>query len=148
VGDPLGPEVRDFLTRHRVARLATADRTGVPHVVPLCYAFDGECLYFVVDAKPKRRGGGALKRMRNLAENPAVAVVVDDYDEDWSALAYVLVRGRAAVVADAAERARALERLRDKYPQYRAMALDGPAHPVVRIVPERAHLWRARETRS
>lgn len=139
----LTQEARAFLGRHRVAHLATADRAGVPHVIPLCYALDGELVYFAVDAKPKRRGGTALKRMRNIAENPAVALVVDDYDEDWSALAYVLVHGRAALVTDAAERARALDLLRDRYPQYRSTPLAGPAHPVVRITPERVHVWRA-----
>jgi PPOX class probable F420-dependent enzyme len=139
----LGRDARDFLDRHRLAHLATADRAGVPHVVPLCYARDGDTLYFVIDAKPKRRTGTALKRMQNLLENPAVALVVDDYDENWAALAYVLVRGRAAVVTDAAEARRALGSLRAKYPQYRAMELDGPDHPVVRVTPEHVHVWRA-----
>jgi PPOX class probable F420-dependent enzyme len=143
VGDRFSPEARAFLLRHRVGHLATADPTGVPHVIPLCYVLDADALYFVVDAKRKRRTGTALKRMRNIAANPAIALVVDDYDEDWTALAYVLVRGHAAIVADGAERARALALLRDKYPQYHAMALEGPAHPVVRITPEHVHLWRA-----
>ena len=134
---------RAMLERHRIARLATADRAGVPHVVPLCYALADDVLFVVVDAKPHRRAGTALKRMRNRLENPAVALVVDDYGEDWSALAYVLVRGRAAVVTDAAESRRALDALRAKYPQYRAMALDGPDHPVVRITPEHVHVWYA-----
>ena len=132
MSDILGHDARDFLDRHRVAHLATADRAGVPHVVPLCYARDGDALYFVIDAKPKRRTGTALKRMQNLLENPAVAIVIDDYDEDWAALAYVLVRGRGTVVTDAAEARRALGSLRAKYPQYRTMELDGPDHPVVR----------------
>jgi general stress protein 26 len=72
-----------------------------------------------------------------------VALVVDEYDENWAALAYVLVRGHAAVVTDAAETERALRSLRAKYPQYRTMALDGPSHPVVRITPEHVHVWRA-----
>ncbi|MBI3770529.1 MAG: TIGR03668 family PPOX class F420-dependent oxidoreductase [Deltaproteobacteria bacterium] len=143
MSDAFGADARAFLSRHRVAHLATADPAGVPHVVPLCYALDGETLYFVVDAKPKRRPGLALKRMRNLLANPAVAFVVDDYDEDWSTLAYVLVRGRAAVVTDIAEAGRALASLRAKYPQYRAMTLDGPEHPLVRITPEHVHVWRA-----
>jgi PPOX class probable F420-dependent enzyme len=143
VSDLLGTAAREVLDRHRVAHLATADAAGVPHVVPLCYTLDGDALYFVVDAKPKRRAGVALKRMRNILANPAVALVVDDYDEDWSTLAYVLVRGRAAVVTDVAEARRALASLRAKYPQYRAMALDGPDHPVVRVTPEHVHVWRA-----
>jgi len=139
----LGVEARGLLQRHRVAHLATADRAGVPHVVPLCYALDGDTLVFVIDAKPKRQRGTALKRVRNLLENPAVALVVDDYDDDWSTLAYVLVRGRAAIVREAGETTRALAALRAKYPQYRTMTLDGPDHPVIRITPERVHLWRA-----
>jgi PPOX class probable F420-dependent enzyme len=133
-----------FLARHRVARFATADADGAPHVVPLCYALMGTRLYFVVDAKPKQPGGLALKRMRNIAENPAVALVVDDYGDDWTALAYLLIRGRAQVVTDRRERQRALRALRARYPQYRSMALAGVEHPVVRIIPSHAHLWRAR----
>ena len=138
---------RAFLARHRVARFATADAGGVPHIVPLCYALAGTNLYFVVDAKPKQPGGLALKRMRNIAENPAVALVVDDYAENWTALAYLLVRGRADVVTDCRERKRALTALRARYPQYRTMALDGPEHPVARITPSHAHLWQARVNR-
>lgn len=134
---------RAFLARHRVGRLATSDRAATPHVVPLCYALSREHLYFVVDEKPKRTTGRGLKRMRNLAENPAVAFVVDDWSEDWTRLAFLLIRGRAAIVADGRERSRALRALRARYPQYRAMRLDGDEHPVVRIVPTHAHLWRA-----
>lgn len=138
---------RTFLARHRIARLATADRAAAPHVVPLCYARCGDRLYFVVDEKPKAETGRRLKRMRNLAANPAVALVVDDWDEDWTKLAYLLIRGRADVVTDARERARALRALRARYPQYRTMQLDGVDHPVVRIVPTHVHLWRAAVTR-
>lgn len=139
---------RAFLARHRVARLATADAGGSPHVVPLCYAVSGACVYFVVDDKPKHPGGRALKRMRNIAENPRVALVADDYGEDWSALAFLLVRGRADVVTAARERRRALTALRARYPQYRSMDLDGPAHPVVRITPSRVHFWQAGRVRK
>ena len=134
---------RAYLARHRVARLATADAGGAPHVVPLCYAVSGDHVYFVVDDKPKDPGGRALKRMRNIAENPAVALVVDDYAENWRRLAFLLLRGRAAIVDDPAERARALKALRLRYRQYRAMDLDGPEHPVVRITPSRVHQWQA-----
>jgi PPOX class probable F420-dependent enzyme len=137
---------RAFLARHRVAHLATADAAGVPHVVPVCYAVSAGRIYFVVDDKPKHPGGRALKRMRNLAENPHVALVADDWSENWRRLAFLLVRGSAAVVTDARERRRALRSLRARYPQYRAMTLDGPDHPVVGITPEHVHLWRAAAT--
>lgn len=131
-----------------MARLATADAAGAPHVVPFCYAVVGPHLYFVIDDKPKRRLGRALKRMRNIAENPAVAVLADDYAEDWRRLAFLLVRGRAEVVARDDERRRALTALRRRYPQYRSMPLAGAEHPVVRITPEHAHLWRAAGARA
>jgi len=141
---PLDADTRAFLLRHRVAHLATADAAGAPHVVPLCYAVDEHALYFVVDAKPKRHTGTALKRMRNIAVNPAVALVVDDYDEDWTRLAWVLVRGPARVMDSTAHGA-ALALLRARYPQYGAMALDDAArNPIVRIEPARVVLWRAR----
>ena len=134
---------RAFLARHRVARLATADAEGAPHVVPVCYAVAGGRIYFVVDEKPKHPGGRALKRMRNIAENPRVALVADDWAEDWRRLAFLLIRGRAAIVGGARERSGALRALRRRYPQYRAMNLDGPEHPVVGITPTHVHLWRA-----
>ena len=80
--------------------------------------------------------------MRNIAENPTVALVVDVYDEDWRRLEYALVHGRAEVVENPEERRRALEALRDRYPQYRSMTLDAPHNEVVRITPARVHHWR------
>jgi PPOX class probable F420-dependent enzyme len=134
--------VRDFLTLARIAHLATADPQGAPHNIPLCFWFDGDTrFYFAVDEKPKRATGTAIKRMRNIAANPRVALVVDEYGEDWSALAYVLVHGEAAVVEDQDEYLLALRSLRDKYPQYRAMALSPERNPIVRIETRRVHVW-------
>jgi PPOX class probable F420-dependent enzyme len=136
-------EARRFLESHRVGHLATAAADGAPHVVPVCYALDDAALYFIADAKPKRGTARALKRLRNLAENPRAAVVVDDWAEDWTRLAWCLVRGPASI-ASAAVHAAALVRLRTRYPQYVSMALDDPiAHPVVRIEAARVTLWRA-----
>lgn len=138
----LSPDERAFAAGHRVAHLATADSSGSPHVIPICYALDADVFYFVIDEKPKRTRTG-LKRLRNIAENPHVALVIDDYDDDWSRLAYLLVRGRAAIVGEKAEYDRVLVILRERYPQYRAMPLRFETHPLVRIVPEQRHLWRA-----
>lgn len=80
---------RQFLVDRRVAHLATADRGAIPHVVPVCFAIRGNQLYVTIDEKPKGKPGTMLKRLRNIAENPAVAVVVDRYDEDWSRLGWV-----------------------------------------------------------
>jgi PPOX class probable F420-dependent enzyme len=140
----LTEEARAFLDAHRVGHLATADRAAVPHVVPLCFARLGDRLYFVADDKPKRHGPRALKRLANIAENPRVALLVDDYDEDWNRLAFLLLHCTAGVVDDEDEYARALGALRERYPQYRAMALARESHPIVRLAPLRCHLWRAR----
>jgi PPOX class probable F420-dependent enzyme len=137
------PAARRFLESHRVGHLATTGSDGAPHVIPVCYAVDDTALYFVADAKPKRRPARELRRLRNLAENPRAAVVVDEYSDDWSRLAWVLVRGPARVI-DGAAHATALALLRARYPQYRTMALDDPAaHPVVRIEPAHITTWGA-----
>jgi PPOX class probable F420-dependent enzyme len=137
-------EARRFLEAHRVGHLATTGADGAPHVVPVCYALDDGALYFVADEKPKRGPARAIRRLRNVRENPRAALVVDDYDEDWTRLAWVLVRGPARVMDSTAHGA-ALALLRARYPQYGAMALDDAArNPIVRIEPARVVLWRAR----
>src|ERR1700683_1322343 len=96
--------VSEFLKLARVAHLATADAVGVPHNVPLCFWYDAAAhFYFIIDEKPKRLTGMGIKRRRNLAENPQVALIVDHYEEEWSYLAYVLVHGAGHLVDDANE---------------------------------------------
>ena len=103
-----------------MARLATADAGGRPHLVPVVFALEGDRVYTVVDAKPKRTT--ALRRLRNVAENPWVALLADHYEEDWAALWWVRAEGRGRVVeADAPEARRAVELLRARYPQQRAV---------------------------
>lgn len=137
-------ETRRFLEAHRVGHLATAGGDGTPHVVPVCYALDDAAVYVVADLKPKRGPARALQRLRNVRVNPRAAFVVDDYDDDWTRLAWVLVRGAAGELDDPAAHARALGLLRARYAQYRTMALDDPAkHPILRIVAERVVHWRA-----
>jgi PPOX class probable F420-dependent enzyme len=139
--DALSRADRAFLESLRVARLATADGAGRPHAVPVCFAvLDERTIVFAVDDKPKARAR-PLKRMRNLAENPSFALVADRWDEDWSRLAYVLVRGRGATCADPARRAAAVAALRARYPQYVAMGLDAARHEVVELSVERVHRW-------
>lgn len=137
--------VHEFLQLARIGRLATSDRAGVPHSIPLCFWFDEEAhFYFVIDQKPKRLTAKGLKRMRNIAENPQVALLIDHYEEQWNALAYVLVHGEAAQVEDPSEYMLALRNLRDKYPQYRVMTLSFESNPMVRIEALRVHVWGER----
>jgi PPOX class probable F420-dependent enzyme len=105
----------------RVARLATVDSEGRPHVVPICFVLEGDMLYTAVDEKPKRTR--RLRRLRNIEANPRVEVLIDHYAEDWSRLWWVRLRGTARVV----DEPRALELLAAKYPQYRAHPPAGPA---------------------
>jgi PPOX class probable F420-dependent enzyme len=138
------PAVREFIESQRLAHLATASAGGEPHNIPLCFWFDGARFYFVIDEKPKRAGGVRIKRMRNIAENPRVALVMDHYDEDWRRLAYVLIHGNAEIVQDEAEYALAIQHLRHKYAQYHAMELTQAKNPAIRIEPLRVHAWGAR----
>ncbi len=107
--------------------------------MPVCFALAGDTVHITVDEKPKRRPGGGLKRLRNIAGNPRVALVFDRYDEDWSRLAWVMLRGRADILADGTEHAAAQDALRARYPQYRAMDLAGL--PVIAVRIERVTGW-------
>ena len=118
----------DEVARARVARLATLDSDGRPHLVPIVFALVGETLYSAVDAKPKR--SRTLRRIENARERPDVAVLVDRYDEDWTQLWWVRIRGRARVLDEGEEAAAALEALTTKYPQYRA---EPPGLPVLAV---------------
>jgi PPOX class probable F420-dependent enzyme len=123
-------EARERFASARVARLATADAAGVPHVVPLVFALDGDTLYSAVDHKPKRTTD--LKRLRNVADNPRVAVLADHYDEDWDALWWARADGTGRVL-EAAPAAVAL--LRQRYAQYRDAPPEGP------VLAVEVHRW-------
>lgn len=131
---------RAFLNQCRVAHLATADRHGTPHVVPACFCLFGASIYITVDQKPKR-ADVPLKRLRNIQQNPAVAVTVDRWDEDWARLAWVMLRGTAEILAVGQEHDQAQDRLRARYPQYRSMQL--AALPVIAIRIQHVLSWGA-----
>ena len=135
----LSGDERRFVESMRVARLATADANGAPHVLPVCYALLGDSLYVTIDEKPKHSDVRAMKRLRNIGENPNVAVVVDRYEEDWTRLAWVMLRGRAGILDDGDEHDRAQAALRDRYAQYRAMRLE--PLPVIALRIERVSAW-------
>ena len=130
---------RRFLAQQRVAHLATADRRAVPHVAPVCFAVLGRTLYITIDEKLKRRPGAALKRLRNIAENSAVAVIVDRYDEDWARLGWVMLRGHAEILRDGKEHGEAQALLRSRYPQLGAMQI--AKYPVIAVRIERTTSW-------
>ena len=139
MNDSITPEVSEFIRDHRVARLATVDDAGSPHVIPVCYAFDGARIYTALDLKPKRVESRMLKRVRNILENPRVALVIDDFSESWSELAYVLIHGAACIVDNGEEQRLGEGLLRSKYPQYRELL--EPGATIISITPEKIISW-------
>ena len=135
----LAPHISALIERARVAHLATADASGAPHLVPVCFAYDGDHFYSVLDRKPKRTSLTSLKRVRNLVSNPVVALVVDHYEEEWSRLWYVLVTGSAYLITEGDEHRRAIGLLREKYAQYSHMDID--RSPVIKITPAKITSW-------
>ena len=131
--------VKRKLTEARVAHLATLDKRS-PHIVPACFAFDGKNIYTAIDRKPKKQSVKELQRVRNIRANPQVGLMVDEYDEEWRKLWYVLVRGRAEIIDGPEEQQRAISLLRCKYSQYRMGLLPDEAH-VIRIIPDRIAWW-------
>ena len=136
--DVLG-RAREAVASARVARLATVDPDGRPHLVPFCFALDQDTLYSAVDAKPKTTT--ALRRLANVSARPDVTVLVDHYEEDWTRLWWVRLRGRARVVEAGPELARGLELLAAKYGQYRQ---EPPPGPVLVVELTEARAWSAR----
>jgi PPOX class probable F420-dependent enzyme len=126
------------LTAARVARLATTDPDGRPHLVPIVFALNGDTLYSAVDRKPKR--SRTLRRIENALARPDVTVLVDHYTDDWNRLWWIRLRGRARVLDDGPERDRALALLADKYPQYRQAPPDGP---VLAVDVDEVRTWSA-----
>lgn len=131
--------LRDRFAGARVARLATVGPGGAPHIVPITFALVGDAIVHAVDHKPKRTR--ALRRLANIAANPAVSVLADHYGEDWGALWWVRADGRARIVeADDREGAAAIDALVARYDQYRQAR---PAGPVIVVDVERWSGWAA-----
>jgi PPOX class probable F420-dependent enzyme len=122
----------------RVARLATTDPDGRPHLVPIVFAVEGDTLYTAVDRK--RKASRTLRRIENARQRPDVTILVDHYEEDWNRLWWIRLRGRARVLDDGEEAARALALLTAKYPQYRD---EPPAAPVLAVDVVEVREWSA-----
>ena len=142
----LTDQARGFLNSHRVARFATADPTGQPHVVPICYAVSGNSVYFTIDEKPKQLTDKPLKRIRNLQANPHIALVVDRYEEDWTQLGWVMVQGEAALLDHGEEHTKAQRLLKVRYPQLYGMQIS--ALPVIAVRIKHVVSWGNLRTAS
>jgi PPOX class probable F420-dependent enzyme len=127
-----------FLASRRVGHLATADAQATPHLVPVCFVVSEGALYITIDQKPKG-DPRALRRLKNISENPVAAFVADRYEEDWTRLGWIMLRGPAEILADGAEHDRAQALLQSRYRQYRGMELDDL--PVIALRIERVTSW-------
>ena len=129
-----------FAHAQRVARLATVDAEGHPYIVPVCYAFDGIRFYIPLDEKPKRVDESKLRRVRNIEARHEASLLIDQYDDDWSRLGYVLVNGHAGLLQPGDPlHTQALLLLRERYVQYRTMKLE--RHMVIVITPNSVTSW-------
>jgi PPOX class probable F420-dependent enzyme len=134
-------EARRRFAAARAARLATVDRDGRPHLVPIVFAVEGGRIYSAVDAKPKR--GADLRRLANIRAEPRVSLLVDHYAEDWATLWWARADGRGSVVESGPDLERALELLREKYPQYGEPEGAPPIGPAIVVAVERWSGWTA-----
>lgn len=112
---------------------------GAPHVIPICFAYDGKTIYTPIDEKPKHIDPSGLRRVLNIEENPKVSFITDFYSEDWRKLRYVIVHGSAKVIHEGEEHTRAVVLLRRKYQQYLKMKLE--TRPIIRIKFGRIIVW-------
>lgn len=131
--------IERFVRAQRIARLATVDARGRPHVVPVVFVYRAGVLYTPIDAKPKSAAPRGLLRVRNILRNPDVQLLFDRYDEDWGELGYVQLRGRAELLDGGADHARALRALERKYRQYKELPLAG--RPAIKVTVERWVAW-------
>ena len=132
-------QTKRFLEEQRVARLATVDGRGRPHVVPIVFVYADGNVYTPIDLKPKAVPAERLRRVRNILSNPHVQVLVDHYDEDWQRLGYVQLRGQAEIIEDGTEYRRAIRLLEGKYRQYEELPLEG--RPGIKISIEKTVSW-------
>ncbi len=135
------PEEEAFVCTQQIARLSTVDRQGQPHLVPICFTYLAGNFYSAIDAKPKRVAPQQLKRIKNILTNPHVALLLDEYNADWSRLRYLLISGEATLLTEGGEYAEAIQALRQKYPQYVQLPLVAGEAPVIKILPVRKHRW-------
>jgi len=132
---------REILESARVARMATVDEAGKPHIVPICYAFVSGLIYTPIDKKPKSVSADTLKRINNIRSNPYISFIVDKYYEDWSRLYFLKLSGLASLIEKGDEYENSLLSLCEKYSQYRDMDLLNLGLPLIKISPQRIVSW-------
>ncbi len=135
------PAVEEFIERARVARLATIDSEFKPHLVPVVFVFDGNHFFIPLDEKRKTAKPEKLKRIRNIQDNPNVALLIDEYSEDWTKLAFVMIQGKASVATKEEgniQVRQAYKKLMTKYIQYQKV---GIGEMCIKITPKKVASW-------
>jgi PPOX class probable F420-dependent enzyme len=133
--------VKEFIERARVARLATIDSEFKPHVVPVVFVFDGNHFFIPIDEKRKTAKPEKLKRIKNIQDNPNVALLIDEYSEDWTRLAFVMIQGKASTASKTdgnLQVQEAYKKLMTKYLQYQNVGL---GEMCIIIAPEKVASW-------
>jgi PPOX class probable F420-dependent enzyme len=138
------PVIEEFIERARVARLATVDYTSKPHLVPVVFVFDGKYFFIPIDQKRKTVKPQRLKRIKNIQDNPNVALLIDKYSEDWTKLAFVMIQGKASIITRKSQGdipvQGAYKKLTTKYQQYQKIGL---SEMCIIIRPEKVSSWGA-----
>jgi PPOX class probable F420-dependent enzyme len=133
--------VEEFIERARIARLATIDSEFKPHLVPVVFVFDGNYFFIPVDEKRKTAKPEKLKRIRNIQDNPNVALLFDEYSEDWTKLAFVMIQGEASIASKGEgniQVRQAYKKLMTKYVQYQKV---GVGEMCIKITPKKVASW-------
>ena len=136
------PAVEEFIERARVARLATIDSEFKPHLVPVVFVFNGNHFFIPVDEKRKKAKPEKLKRIRNIQDNPNVTLLIDEYSEDWTKLAFVMIQGKASIATKEEgniQVRQAYKKLMIKYLQYQKVGL---GERCIIITPKKVASWR------
>lgn len=137
------PFENKVLENENVARMATSDISGLISVVPICFAFDGECIFTPIDNKPKKTKATKLKRVQNIIESSKATILVDKYEDDWKKLYYLMIRGEAEIIEHGELYKKSLNLLCLKYKQYVEMKLPELNLPVIKIKPVNKTFWKA-----
>jgi PPOX class probable F420-dependent enzyme len=135
------PAVEEFIERARFARLATIDSEFKPHLVPVVFVFNGNHFFIPVDEKRKTAKPEKLKRIRNIQHNPNVALLIDEYSEDWTKLAFVMIQGKASIASKGEGNIQvreAYKKLMTKYIQYQKV---GVGEMCIIITPKKVASW-------
>ena len=134
------PAVEEFIERARVARLATIDSEFKPHLVPVVFVFNGNHFFIPVDEKRKTAKPEKLKRIRNIQDNPNVTLLIDEYSEDWTKLAFVMIQGKASVATKEGniQVREAYKKLMTKYLQYQKVRV---GEMCIIIAPKKVASW-------